>query len=359
MIKVAINILPLHTAHKVRGIGYYTRNLVDNLKKDVSLKVQEFLKLDEVKDADIVHYPWFDLFFHTLPIKKRFPTVVTIHDVIPLVFPEHYPIGLRSKINFFLQKISLQNCNFFITDSKTSKKDLIKYLKIKDEKIAIIPLAADRSFRILSDTQLIRIKRKYNLPEKFLLFVGDANWVKNLPFLIDGFKEIIKASGSDNLKLILVGGVFLKNVEHIDHPELQSLKGVNRKILGYKLEDKILRPGHLEDEELVAFYNLATIYVQPSLYEGFGLSLLQAFSCGTPVVSSNKGSLPEVGGNAAVYFDPNNIGQFKSIILEILKDKSLQNKLSKLGVEQAAKFSWDKVSNETKIVYEKVLQNGK
>lgn len=357
--KVAINVIPLHSAHKTRGIGYYTDCLIANLKKDNSIQIQEFLKINEVKNVDLVHYPWFDLFFHTLPIRKPFPTIVTIHDVIPLVFPEHYPIGLRGKINFFLQKISLQNCNFFITDSKISKKDLIKYLKIKDEKIAIIPLAADRSFRVLSDTELIRIKRKYNLPEKFLLYVGDANWVKNLSFLIDRFKEIIQASGSDNVKLILVGGVFLKNVEHIDHPELQSLKALNRKILEYKLEDKILRPGQLEDEELVAFYNLATIYVQPSLYEGFGLSVLQAFSCGTPVVSSNKGSLPEVGGNAAVYFDPTNIGQFKSIILEILKDKSLQNKLSKLGEEQAAKFSWDKVSNETKIVYEKVLQNGK
>lgn len=351
MIKVAIDTLPLHTAHKTRGIGYYTRNLVDNLKKDTTIDVQEFIKLDEVKEADLVHYPWFDLFFHTLPIRKRFPTVVTIHDVIPLVFPQYYPVGIRGKINFNLQKISLRSCKLFITDSQTSKKDLIKYLNIKDSKIIVIPLAQDRKFRVLSDTHLIHVKRKYNLPDEFLLYVGDANWAKNLPFLIEGFREIIKKGDFNRLKLILVGGVFLKNVENIDHPELQSLKKLNQKILDYNLKDKVLKPGYLDDEDLVAFYNLATIYIQPSLYEGFGLPILQAFACGTPVVSSQRSSLPEVGGNAAVYFDPTNLSRFTWVISEILKDKSLQKKLSRLGLERAARFSWDKVIAETKKVY--------
>ena len=358
MIKVAINVYPLHSAHKTRGIGYYTKNLLEGLKKDDSVEILEFTNISQVKQADVVHYPWFDLFFHTLPIIKKFPIVVTIHDIIPILFPKSYPKGLKGKLNFFLQKLSLKGCKTIITDSKTSKDDITSYLKINSSKIRVIPLAADSIFRPMSDASMLRIKRKYQLPEEFLLYVGDANWVKNLPFLIMGFKDI-RESGYPKLKLVLVGGVFLKNVENIDHPELESLKKLNQKILEYDLLDHILKPGQIDDEELVAFYNLATIYVQPSFYEGFGLSLLQAFSCGTPVVSSNKGSLSEVGGNAAVYFDPTNIGQFKSIILEILKDKSLQNKLSKLGIEQAAKFSWDKVSNETKIVYEKVLQNGK
>lgn len=352
--KVAINILPLKSAHKTRGIGYYTRNLVDNLKKDSTLEVLEFTKLSEVKETDLVHYPWFDLFFHTLPIIKRFPTVVTIHDTEPLIFPKNYPVGIRGKINFLFQKISLLNCKFVISDSQTSKEDIIKFFKIDKSKIKVIPLAADARFKPLDDTRLLRIKRKYNLPDQFVLYVGDANWVKNLPFLINGFKNLIESS-HPKLGLVLIGGVFLKNVENIDHPELESLKRVNRLIKQYNLEGKILRPGYLDDEELVAFYNLATIYVQPSLYEGFGLPILQAFACGTPVVSSKIGSLPEVGGNAAVYFDPANLNQFKSIISEILKDKSLQSKLSKLGFKQASKFSWAKVTSETKLVYEKAV----
>src|SRR3989338_7140833 len=108
------------------------------------------------------------------------------------------------------------------------------------------------------------------------------------------------------------------------------------------LESKVLRPGRLATADLVAFYNLATVYVQPSFYEGFGLPILQAFACGTPVLSSNRGALPEVGGNAALYFDPENKTQFISLVAETLQNPSLQKKLSKLGLDQAAKFSWEK-----------------
>lgn len=352
--KVAVNVFPLHSAHKGRGIGYYTRNLLKNLQKDQELEILEFSKLSQLKAVDVIHYPWFDFFFHTLPIRKRFPTVVTVHDTTPLIFPRHYPVGIRGKINFLLQKISLRGCKFIISDSESSKKDIIKYFKINEKKIKVVPLSADTRFKQLPDTDLLRIKRKYHLPDKFLLYVGDVNWVKNLPFLIRGFKELLE-SEHKSLGLVLVGGVFLKDVANIDHPELESLKRVNRMILEYNLKDRVLKPGYIDDEELAAFYNLATIYVQPSFYEGFGLSLLQAFSCGTPVVSSDRGSLKEVGGNAAVYFDPTNLSRFKLIVSEILKDKSLQTKLSNLGLKQASKFSWEKTVQKTKLVYEKAL----
>lgn len=353
--KIAINTLPLKTAHKTRGIGYYTRNLLDGLRKDNTIEVLEFTSPSEVKDVDLVHYPWFDLFFYTLPLRKKFPTIVTIHDVIPLLFSKNYSIGIRGKINFILQKTSLKNCSFIITDSLNSKKDIQKYLNIKDEKITSIPLAADKTFKVLNDTSLLHVKRKYNLPEHFLLYVGDANWIKNLPFLIEGFREVVNKPEFDKVKLVLVGGVFLKNVENINHPELESLKKVNRMIFQYHMENNILRPGNIDGEELVSFYNLATAYIQPSLYEGFGLPILQAFSCGTPVISSNRGSLPEVGGGAAVYFDPTNLNQFETILIDIIKDKSLQNRLSKLGLKQATRFSWGKVIDETKSIYRKII----
>lgn len=356
--KIAINNLPLISAHKTRGIGYYTDHLMKALKQDISVEVQEFINLSEVLDAEVIHYPWFDLFFHTLPIKRRFPTVITVHDVIPLVFPEYYPVGLRAKINLMLQKIALRSCKYVITDSKTSRADIIKYLKIEDKKVAVIPLAADRQFKVLNnDTKLLYIKRQYRLSDRFLLYAGDANRVKNLPFLIEGFRELLKFPGCEDIKLVLAGGVFLKNVENINHPELASLKQVNRLIKQYRLEDAVIRPGQIKDEELVAFYNLATVYVQTSIYEGFGLPVLQSFACGTPVILSDRGSLSEIGGKAALYFDPTNIKQFISVVQDILENKSLQGKLSKLGLEQAAKFSWKKVAEETKSVYLKAVNN--
>ncbi|OGE72393.1 hypothetical protein A3H40_04075 [Candidatus Daviesbacteria bacterium RIFCSPLOWO2_02_FULL_38_15] len=356
--KIAINNIPLKTAHNTRGVGYYASHLIEYLKQQNLVEVQEFTKLSEIKNADAIHYPWFDLFFHTLPISRRFPTIATIHDVIPLVFPKHYPVGLKGKINLIFQKMALSSCKYIITDSNVSKIDIVKHLKIEPDKVSVISLAADPKYKIINnDSELLNIKRKFRLPDRFLLYVGDANWVKNLPFLIEGFRQLLQLPGFGDIKLVLIGGVFLKNVENIDHPELSSLKSVNRLIKQYSLEESVIRPGQIENNELVVFYNLATAYVQPSIYEGFGLPVLEAFACGSPVISSNQGSLLEVGGQAALYFDPANIKQFLSITKEVLGDKSLRNKLSKLGLIQASKFSWDRVAEETKLVYLKVINN--
>lgn len=355
--KVAINILPLKSKHRDRGIGFYTSNLIENLKRDSDLEIQEFISPSEIKKADIVHYPWFDFSFHTLPIKKIYPTIVTIHDVIPLIFRNQYPVGFQGKFNFILQKLALKGCRRIITDSKTSKIDLSKYLKIDQKKIDVVYLAANNNFKIQSGTKLLYVKRKYKLPDKFLLYVGDANWVKNLPFLIEGFNNLIQDPDFKDIKLVMVGGVFLKKVENINHPELESLKKVNNLIRDKNLDIFTVRPGDIGLEDLVSFYNLATIYVQPSLYEGFGLPIIEALSCSTPVVSSNKGSLMEIGGDAAVYFDPTNTNQFVSILKEVLQNKSLQDKLSKLGLKQAARFSWEKVAADTKLVYFKAIKS--
>lgn len=355
--KVAINIYPLKSSHKDRGIGFYTANLIKNLKQDSGLDIQEFTDILEVKNADIVHYPWFDLFFHTLPIKKKFKTIVTIHDVIPLVFPEQYPVGIRGRFNFIFQRIALKSCQQIITDSKVSKEDILKYLGFNKENISVVYLAANENFKPQSTTKLLYIKRKYNLPDRFLLYVGDANWVKNLPFLIEGFNNLIQGISFKDVKLVMVGSVFLKNVEEIEHPELESLKKVNRMIKNLNLEENIIRLGDLNLDELISLYNLAVCYIQPSLYEGFGLPLIEALACGTPVISSNRGSLIEIGGNAPIYFDPTNLNQYVSILQEVLQNKSLQDKLSKLGLKQAERFSWQKVIRDTKTVYMKIIKN--
>ena len=356
--KIAINTFPLISGHKDRGIGFYTDNLIESLKKDSEIEIQEFINLSEVKEADIIHYPWFDFFFHNLPLRRKFKTVVTIHDVIPLLFPKEYPVGLKGKYNFFLQRLALRNCNYIITDSNICKLDIKKVFKIPDEEISVVHLAPDSNFKIVNDTNRIHIKKKYNLPNRFLLYVGDANWVKNLPFLIEGFNQISKLSEFKDVKLVLIGGVFLKKVENINHPELISIKKVNSLIKDLEIEEKIIRPGNIGLNELISFYNLATIYIQPSVYEGFGLPLLEAFSCGVPVLSSRGGALSEIGGDAAVYFDSNNLNQFTSLLKDILQSKSLQDKLSKSGFKQVAKYSWRKVAHETKNIYSKVIRNG-
>ncbi len=354
--KVAINILPLKSGHKNRGIGFYTSSLIENLKLDPQIKVQEFINLNEVNDVDIVHYPFYDLFFHTLPVRKKFKTIVTIHDVIPLLFPEHYPVGIRGRYAIMLQKLSLKSCKGVITDSEISRSDISRYLSFNKGKISTVYLAPNKEFKIQSDNRLIHVGRKYNLPSRYLLYVGDANWVKNLPFLLKGFAGLLnKNVDFRDIKLIMVGQVFLKKVESINHPELESLKEANRLIKDLSLERNIIRPGDLNLDDLVSFYNLATVYIQPSMYEGFGFPLVEAFACGTPVLSSDRGSLPEIGGDAAVYFNPTNLNKFVSELELILRDNSLRSSLSKLGLKRSKEFSWRKVANETKSIYQKII----
>ena len=352
--RVGFNVLPLRTGHRTRGVGSYARLLLENLKKK-NIEIIEFEDLSSVTDVEVIHYPWFDFFYRTLPIKKTFPTVVTIHDVTPLLFPKEYPKGVKGKINLEVQKISLKSCQQIITVSLCSKKDISRQLRIREDKINVVYSAAEARFRIIPSSEALRVKRKYNLPDRFLLYVGDANFNKNLPFLIDGFKKIREDSLFNNLKLVLLGGVFLKRFDNIDHPELKNLKLTHKKITEYNLENEVFKPGQVEFEDLVAFYNLATIYIQPSLYEGFGLPLLEAFSCGTPVVSSNTPALKEIGGSAAVYFNPENLNSFVELVIEVLQSRHLQDKLSKLGLNRAGEFSWEKTADETIEVYKKAI----
>lgn len=352
MIRVGFCTLPLKTGHKNRGIGVYTSNLLEQFKENPEIEIVEFETITPPIGLDVVHYPWFDFFFRTLPFIKKTPTVVTIHDTIPLIFKEGFPVGPKGKINLWIQKISLKKCKSVIVNSEDSKKNVIKYLGVDPNKIIVTYLAQSADFKVLSESQKLKIKRKFNLPDNFLLFVGDANYSKNLPFLVDSFKNI--SEDFPDLKLALVGEVFLKKLENINHPELKSLKLTNQKIKELGLEDKVIRPGWISNEDLIGFYNLATVYIQPSLHEGFGFPLLQAFSCGCPVISSNAGALPEVAGNAALLFDPKDQSQLVSLLKEVLTDRTIRQKLSKLGLERAKNFSWEKTAKETLEVYEKI-----
>lgn len=179
--KLGFNITPLKNNNKYRGVGYYTDNLLKNLKSIPDIEIQEFDNLSEIKKADIIHYPFFDLFNHSLPLLKKFPTIVTIHDTIPLVFPENFPVGFKGYLMNKIQLLSLINVSGIITDSESSKKDIHKYLHVNLEKIYSISLAVTDDFKIIKDRKkLINLKSKYKLPDKYALYIGNVNWNKNL-----------------------------------------------------------------------------------------------------------------------------------------------------------------------------------
>lgn len=342
--KIAIDISPLESGHKVRGVGFYLLHLKKALEKMVSSYEVIYFTGTPPRDVDLIHYPYFDPFFITLPLYKQVPTVITIHDLTPIVFPKYFPSGIKGSLNWQLNKRLVRGIDHVITDSDSSTRDVIRYIGLPDSKVSTVYLAAGEEFRQLSKTK--DLKTKYNLPDKFALYIGDVTWNKNLP-------RIIQAAEEAGIPLILVGKSITeknfdrKNPWNKDRIQVQEL-------LSQAKYAKAL--GFIDTDDLVGLYNRAAVLMMPSLYEGFGLPVLEAMQSGCPVVTSREGSLPEVGGEAALYVNAYDVDSIRKGITKVFESTELQKELKKKGLEQAAKFSWEKTATETIAVYRQVFQ---
>ncbi len=347
MITVGFDVTPLHTGHKVRGIGFYTKRLLkalENLDKDIKVRGLKSAQEINRQDYDLLHIPYFDPYFRTLPWpwKINKPLIVTIHDMIPVKYPQQYPAGVKGNLNWQFQKLLLKQVDFIITDSFASKYDIADLTGYSADRIYVTHLAAGKQFKQLpaNSSKLKAGKEKYNLPEQFCLYVGDVNWNKNIPSLVNACEKI-------NLPLVIAGKQAVEpNFDH-NHPENQDLVWLQQKAAKSKL---VNLTGFVSIEDLVALYNLAVVYVQPSFDEGFGLPVLEAMACGCPVISSNYGSLPEVVGDAGIKVKPSS-DSLAEAIEAVVKDRKKQQELSQKGLKRANKFSWDKTAQKTSQVY--------
>jgi len=323
---------------KGRGVGFYADNLAKALDKVSDITLTD-------KNPDIIHYPFFDLFYATLPLKKEKPTIVTIHDLTPLVLSGRYPKGIRGTLNLARQWLSLQSVSAIITDSVSSKNDIEKIFRVPAEKIFVTPLAIDPIYKKdISEEKLKELKKRLNLPSKFILTVaGGPNPNKNLPSLAEVTDRL-------DIPLVIVGKGMLQEVREPVHPELIDM-------VRLKVYKHIILPGFVSNEDLNALYRLAALYVQPSLYEGFGLPLLEAMTAGCLVASSNTSSLPEIYHEGAITFNPRKLLSMEKAIKKAL---SLTSKEKQNQIEQAkAKadtFTWSKTAKATLDVYRKVNQ---
>lgn len=342
--KVGIDVSSLNSMSKGRGIGFYTKYLIESIKKYTSVEVAVLESSNEKIKVDLIHYPYFDFFRPTLKIAKDIPTVVTIHDVIPLLFPKHYPAGIKGKINLFRQKQALKKVKRIITDSKTSTSDVIEIFNIPEEKVKTVYLAPASNFKKMNNQEIKQIIQKFNLPDKFILYSGGVNWNKNL---INQTKSALQTS----LDIVLVGGGF-SNRENLEHPEQREFK----KFLNeFENNSKVHILGFVEDKELVALMNQASVLMFISRYEGFGLPILEAQACGTPVITGNTSSMVEVGGNAAYFVDPDSVENIKDSLNKILSEPNFAEKLIEKGFENLNQFSWEKTALETVEVYQNAL----
>lgn len=343
--KVYIDTSPLYSGHQMRGIGRYTKELIKALEKTGQKIITP--ENGEAKQADLVHYPYFDLFTHSLPFWIRQPTVVTIHDVIPLEFPKQYAPGKRGSLNLILQELSLKFVNAVITDSDYSKQQISTLLRVPASKIQVVRLAANSQLTLKNATPFANISARYNLPKKYILYVGDINYNKNIPELIKTLEFL-----PQEVKLVCVG----KNFKTQAIPEWHAITDA---LQANHLEERVIFLNSVDADnmaDLAGIYHHAVCYVQPSLSEGFGLPILEAMQCETPVISTELGSLPEVGGEAVLYADPN-AESLAADVKEVLSwSKSSRSKFVKQAAEWARTFSWEKTALQTIEVYQKVLQ---
>jgi len=336
--KIGIIGSPLKDGNKTRGVGFYTKNLYENLKlKKIDIELIRNYKL-KIKNFNIVHYPFFDPFSPTLKIFKT-PTIVTVHDLIPLQFKKHFPVGIRGTINWYRQLFNLRRATAIITVSNYSKKIIHQLTKIPLQKIHVAYLAPDKFSQPITDQKILKkIKEKYKLPEKFILYVGDINWNKNIPSLVKMCQKL-------NYPLVIVGSSAVKK-DVPNHPWTQDLLYLQSIYDLQSTTYNLILTGFVPDEELPAIYSLATIYCQPSHAEGFGLPPLQAMACACPVICNLQTSLKEIYGKYCLSFTQENLKK-------LWNNSKLRSKYSQLGLDYSKNFSWKKTAQKTLEIYEK------
>ena len=367
--KVAIDARKLHDF----GIGTYIRNLlrhlarIDSSSEYVLLSAQADMGVAEGLGRNFrtvlepspnysireqIHVPWVlhrekpDVFHaphYVLPPAVRCRSVVTIHDCIHLMFPQYLP----NRAAYAYARGSMWNAarkaDRILTVSEASKHDILRFFHVAPEKIEVVYNAIDERFwTVPSEEEFERVRERYQLAHRFILYVGNIKPHKNLVRLIEAFDGLRRLGGYDDVKLLIIGD------------QISKLPALRRAVHSHKLHKEVRFLGYQSDETLSILYRLASVFVFPSLYEGFGLPPLEAMACGTPVVTSNVSSLPEVAGDAAVLVDPSNSESITDGIRRVLDSPELAAELRRKGPLRARQFSWEQSVARTHDIYRAV-----
>jgi glycosyltransferase involved in cell wall biosynthesis len=350
------------------GVGYYTEHLLHHLVKesaDDEIVVVSNRPIDTVaplppqvrvvtSSSRVPRIVWMqmvaprllrrlrvDVAHFTngmLPLAVPVPTVVTIHDMSLTMFPKYHP-PRRVLLNRPLVDVAARRADAIITVSESAKRDIVRLYGSQEERIHVVHEAAAPSFQPVVDPVVLdRVRQRYDLAERFILYVGTIEPRKNLPKLIQGFASRRK-SGQLPHQLVCAGpyGWLSRDIEDL----------IDR----LQIEDAIRFTGYIPFDDLAALYSLAEMFVFPSLYEGFGLPVVEAMACGTPVVTGHVAALAEIGGGAVeqvARLDADTLGE---AMVRLAGDRQRREQLSLLGRERAQLFSWERAARETLKVY--------
>jgi glycosyltransferase involved in cell wall biosynthesis len=288
----------------------------------------------------VIHTPYF-----SAPLRAARPVITTIHDVIPMIFPE-YARSWSMRLYLRLVSAAARRADRVLTDSQCSRSDIARYLSIPASRITVIPLAVDERYRPLRDPEgEAELRARYGLPGPVVFNVGGLDARKNIPALVEAFARALPEIDADT-RLVIAGAAHSGNRRL--YPPIEPM------LERHGVTGKVVLPGRISEDDKVQFYNLADVYVFPSLYEGFGLSPLEAMACGTAVVCSNRSSLPEVVGSGGFLVDPTP-ERLALGIVSLLRDRRWRREVAHLGLEQAARFSWTRTAELTRDVYRETL----
>ncbi|MFB3897365.1 MAG: glycosyltransferase family 4 protein [bacterium] len=313
---------------------FYARNRLYRVFWEQTL----FPRLIKKKQIDILHSPGY-----VSPIKVECKTVVTIPDMQYWYYPQNFPKLRLWYWQYFIPR-SAQKADAIITLSDNSKTDIVELLLIPEKKLTVTcPASKYHKSDLYPEIKVTQILRKYNIHSSFILSVGSLLPHKNLDQLIMGYAQLANIIKE---QLIIVG---LKR---------QSYAILQEKIKQTNIEsNRVMFLGYIPDEDLIALYQKARVFVLPSLFEGFGIPVLEAMMFGCPVVASNRTSIPEVLGDAGLLFDPENLQDMVDSIWKMLSNTEFRDKSIQKGYDRIRLFSWEQMARKTLIVYQDLIGN--
>lgn len=289
------------------------------------------------ENADVYHSPYY-----LMPYLTGLPTAVTIHDLIPQLFPDYFPAKTR-RLSSLFKRLAISRATAIVTDSQATRQDVLTKYKLPPTKVTAVPLAADNRFIPQSQTEIKRVRQKFNLSEAYILYLGINKPHKNITMLVEAYIQL--AEQRKTVPQLVIAGAW--DGRYPEAKELAQQSNVNH---------LIHFPGPIPDKDLPALYSGALFFVFPSLYEGFGLPPIEAMACGTAVVCANSASLVEVAGEAALTFDPNHKQALVSHMRQFLDDADLIKTYEQRSLKQASSFSWQKTAVATLNCYRSIIQ---
>ncbi len=284
--------------------------------------------------AHVYHSPYY-----LMPYRPGMPSVLTCHDIIPLLFPSCFTAWQRLVFRL-AHVLALHAATVVLAVSHATRNDLLCHLRITSTKIVVIPQAADARFQPQPLIEIERVRQVYGLPSRYVLYVGSNKPHKNLVRLVQAWAAT--APRFPDVHLVVAGPWDVRYPQARQAAEALDIR------------DRILFLGPVADDDLPALYGGAHCFVFPSLYEGFGLPVLEAMACGTPVACSDVASLPEVAGDAALMFDPHRVECIGAALTQLLRDSDLRGDLAMRGRQRAMSFSWECTAAATAEQYAKL-----